>query len=100
MFTYLVSSTTLFHIRFIPDDWKLAHIFPIPKPIKWNCDITKIRFIILLDTLRKAIVKVLINCLSRILAKHSVLKGRNYASLPEGSTETLIKLMQMVMKDT
>ena len=45
-------------------------------------------------------MKVLINHLSRILAKHSVLKGQNYAGLPEGLTETPIKLMQIVMKDT
>jgi len=44
-------------------------------------------------------MKVLINHLSRILAKHSVLKGQNYAGLPEGLTETPIKLMQIVMED-
>src|SRR6266542_5205870 len=53
----------------------------------------------LLNTLRKTTMKVLTNRLSRILIKHSILKGRNYAGLPGGSTEIPIKLMQMVMKD-
>jgi len=44
-------------------------------------------------------MKVLTNRLSQIIAKHSVLKGQNYAGLPEGLTETSIKLIQLVMKD-
>ncbi len=64
-----------FTLGFIPDDWKLAYIFLIPKSMMWDCDITKTRPITLLDTLRKATMKVLTNHLSRILVKHSVLKG-------------------------
>ncbi len=65
----------------------------------WDCDITKTKPITLLDTLWKATIKVLTNCLSWILAKHSVLKGWNYAGLPRDLIETPIKLMQIVLED-
>ena len=33
------------------------------------------------------------------MTKHSILKGNNFAGLPGGSTETLIKLMKMILED-
>jgi len=65
----------------------------------WQSDITKTRPLTLLDTMRKAVMKLLTNQLSRIMAKHNVLKGNNFAGLPGGSTELPIKLMHMVLED-
>jgi len=39
-----------FTIGDIPNEWKIAHIYPIPKPMEWECDITKTRPITLLET--------------------------------------------------
>ena len=88
-----------FTLGCIPDDWKQAYIYPIPKPMDWNCDITKTRSLTLLDTMRKAVMKLMTNRLSRILAKHVILKGNNFAGLPGGSTEIPIKLMNMILED-
>jgi len=88
-----------FQLGFIPDEWKLAHIYPIPKPTDWQCDITKTHPLTLLDTMRKAVMKIVTNRLSNVMARHNVLKGNNFTSLLGGSTETPIKLMNMVLKD-
>ncbi len=83
----------------IPNEWKQAYIYPIPNPTEWQCDITKTRPLTLLDTMRKAVIKILTNRLSRIMAKHNILRGNNFAGLSGGSTETPIKLMQMILED-
>src|SRR6266540_1424801 len=88
-----------FQLAIIPEEWKQAHIYPIPKPMEWQSDITKTRPLTLLDTLRKAVMKIVTNRLSKIMAKHHVLKGNNFTGLPEGSTEFPIKLMNMIMED-
>src|SRR5215216_5577411 len=88
-----------FIIGDIPSEWKIAHIFPIPKPMAWECDITKTRPITLLETARKGFVKILTNRLSKIIAKHSILRGGNFAGLPGGSTETPIKILNMLLED-
>ena len=44
-------------------------------------------------------MKLLTNRLSKIMARHNVLKGNNFAGLPEGSTKIPIKLMHMVLED-
>ncbi len=33
------------------------------------------------------------------MAKHAILKDNNFVSLLEGSIETLIKIMQMILED-
>ena len=88
-----------FQLEIIPDDWKQAYIYPIPKPMKWECDIIKTRPLTLLDTMRKAVMKIITNRLSHIMAKHAILKGNNFTDLPEGSTELPIKLMNMILED-
>ena len=45
----------------IPNEWKIAHIFPIPKPTAWECNLTNTRPITLLETARKGFVKILNN---------------------------------------
>jgi len=49
--------------------------------------------------MRKAIMKVLMNCLSRIMAKHVILKDQNFVGLPGGSTEIPISIIQMLFED-
>ena len=88
-----------FQQGFIPDDWKLAYIYPISKPMDWQYDITKTRPLTLLDTMRKAIMKIITNRLSCIIAKHNVLRGNNFAGISRGSTEVPIKIMNMILED-
>ena len=88
-----------FTIGDIPNEWKIAHIYPIPKPSEWNCDITKTRPITLLETARKGFVKILNNRLSKVIDKHNILRGGNFASLPGGSTVPPIKILNMLLED-
>src|SRR4051794_37806103 len=88
-----------FKLGDIPSEWKLAYIYPIPKTDSWDCDISKTRPITLLETTRKAFVKIINNRLSKILAKYNILKGNNFAALPGRSTEDPIKIMNMIIED-
>jgi len=65
----------------------------------WQCNIMKTRPLTLLDTMRKAMMKIFTNQLSRIIAKYNVLKNNNFVGLPGGSTELPIKLMNMILED-
>ena|SRR6266498_646235 len=89
-----------FQQGFISDEWKQAYIYPISKPTEWQYDIIKTQPLTLLDTMRKAVMKLLTNRLSRIIAKYNILKGNNFARLPGGLTEILIKIMQMILEDS
>ncbi len=44
-------------------------------------------------------MKIIMNRLSRIIAKYNVLKGNNFAGIQEGSMELPIKIMNMIIKD-
>src|SRR5215216_203580 len=88
-----------FSIREIPNEWKIAHIYPIPKPTEWNCDITQTRPITLLETTRKGFVKIINNRLSKLFGKHHILRGGNFTGLPRGSTVPPIKILNMLLED-
>ncbi|GBC46016.2 hypothetical protein GLOIN_2v1790829 [Rhizophagus irregularis DAOM 181602=DAOM 197198] len=59
----------------IPDLWRQATVFPIPKPHEWKCQLENTRLITLLEVIRKALVKLFYNRLAPLLASHHVLQG-------------------------
>src|ERR1700722_18245019 len=63
----------------IPGDWREGIVYPIPKPVDFNCKLNNTRPITLLETLRKAMVKVITTRLSKVIAKRHVLRGDNHA---------------------
>ncbi|RIA79717.1 Endonuclease/exonuclease/phosphatase, partial [Glomus cerebriforme] len=65
-----------------PDKWRLAHVYPIPKPKMWECNLNNTRPITLLETLRKAVVCLLNNRLAKIFVDYNILKGTQFAGLP------------------
>src|SRR5215216_2932544 len=69
-----------------PRQWNIAHVYPIPKPKPWNCDLNNTRPITLLETIRKAFTKILNARLQKILIKSNALSGLNFAGLPHQST--------------
>ncbi|CAB4436115.1 unnamed protein product [Rhizophagus irregularis] len=83
----------------IPDLWRQAMVFPIPKPHEWKCQLKNTRPITLLEVIRKALVKLFYNRLSSILAKHGVLKGGNFAGLPGGSCRDPIITLESIIHD-
>ncbi|GBB86990.1 hypothetical protein RclHR1_13440008 [Rhizophagus clarus] len=83
----------------IPDLWRQAMVFPIPKPHEWRCQLKNTRLITLLEVIRKAFVKLFYNRLSTILAAHNVLKGGNFAGLPGGTCRDPIITLESIIHD-
>ena len=82
-----------------PLSWKTSTIFPIPKSKEWECDLANTRPIILLETARKCLTKILTNRLSTICKEHSILVGPNYAGLPGESTQEPIQLINNICEE-
>jgi len=82
-----------------PLSWKTSTIFPIPKARDWECDLTNTRPIILLETTRKLLTKILTNRLSTICKKYNILSGPNYAGLPGESTQEPIHLLNNICEE-
>jgi hypothetical protein len=78
--------TDCFRLQQIPSIWKLANVYPIPKPKPWCCDLSNTRPITLLDTVRKLMVSILNRRCGKILKDNKILKGNQFAGLPESST--------------
>ncbi|RIA88764.1 hypothetical protein C1645_825849 [Glomus cerebriforme] len=83
----------------ISAEWLIAHVYPIPKPKIWECDLNNTRPITLLDTLRKALVRLLNNRLAKIFVDHKILKGSQYAGLPGSSTFEPLRIINKVIQD-
>src|SRR5208282_5481806 len=82
-----------------PPSWKTSSIFPIPKSKDWECDLSNTQPIILLETSRKCLTKIITNRLSTICKKHNILSGPNFAGLPEESTQEPIQLLNNICEN-
>ena len=83
----------------IPNDWKDALVYAIPKPTAWEGKLKNTRPITLLETARKVMTKLFTNRLSNILVRHNVLKGGNFAGLPGGSCSTPIQILDSIVNN-
>ncbi|CAG8822478.1 16989_t:CDS:1, partial [Gigaspora rosea] len=70
----------------MPKKWKLGMLYPIPKQEEWYHRLNNVKPILLLETFRKSVVRVLNNRLGTILKERGILKGRNFAGLQEKGT--------------
>ena len=84
---------------YVPHHGKTSTIFPIPKAKDWECDLTNTRPIILLETSRKCLTKIITNRLSFICKKYNILTGPNYAGLPGESTQEPIHLLNNICEE-
>src|SRR5262249_23466548 len=82
----------------MPRKWKAGLLYPIPKREDWGYKLDNVRPILLLETFRKMVVRVLNNRLGKTLKEKKVLKGRNFAGLPEESTSAPIQLINCMME--
>src|SRR6266542_1889563 len=80
--------------------WKASHIISIPKPQKFEYDITNTRPIALLDTFRKVFTKIMTQRLGSLLKEHSVLKGLNFCGLKGEGTSTPLHIINGLLEDT
>ena len=83
----------------IPQQWKKANIYLIPKPKPWECDLNNTRPITLLETTRKAMIRLLNNRLAKIMTTHKILKGNQFAGLPGTSTFGSIRIVNEIIQD-
>jgi len=83
----------------IPKKWKLGLLYPIPKQEEWGYKLNKVRPILLLETFRKTVVRIVNNRLSKVLKERDILKGRNFAGLPEEGTAAPVHLLNCILED-
>src|SRR6266511_2744049 len=83
----------------IPQQWREAYIYPIPKPKEWKYNLANTRTITLLETARKALVKILTQRLMTIFVDNHILKGLNFAGLPHQSTFEPLRLLDNILND-
>ena len=86
-------------INNIPDAWRLAIIYPIPKPKPYDCNLINTRPITLLETPRKALISMLNRRFTKILVEKKVLKGNQFAGLPLQSTFEPIRILNEIIQD-
>jgi hypothetical protein len=83
----------------IPQAWREAFIYPIPKPKEWQCNLNNTRPITLLETTRKAMVRVLNNRLADSMVQHNILQGHQFAGLPNKSTFEPLRIINEIIQD-
>jgi hypothetical protein len=64
----------------IPAEWRDTLLYPIPKTIDWENDLTKTHPITLLESMQKAFIKIITKKLSYIMYDKQILKGGNQGS--------------------
>src|SRR5437016_5351655 len=72
---------------------------PYPKTYDWQYEMNKTRPILLLECMRKCMVKILMKRLGNVLQQNNILKGLNYAGLPGESTQTPITILNGLLED-
>src|SRR3989440_7339371 len=88
-----------FRLSIIPNGWKRAAIYPIPKPTAWQLKLNNTRPITLLESPRKILVKILNARLSKIFVEHTILQPCQFAGLPGGSTMSPITVIKHMIDD-
>ena len=83
----------------MPPTWKKSNIYPIPKNNDWCGDLSNTRPIILIETARKILTKILTLRLAAVCKNHEILKGPNFAGLPGESTSEPIHLINNICEE-
>ena len=83
----------------IPDKWKVAQIYTIPKGEDWGFDLGRVRPIALLEAFRKCVTRVITKRLSKVCIEKNILQGPNFAGLPKDSTEELIHILNALLEE-
>ncbi|GBB84484.1 hypothetical protein RclHR1_11050001 [Rhizophagus clarus] len=83
----------------IPDAWKKATVYLIPKPKPFFVSLTNTRPITLLETPRKAFISLLNKRLNAMIKQHNVLRGHQFAALPGNSTFEPLRIINEILQD-
>src|SRR5207253_2349658 len=83
----------------IPTKWTTLQIFSIPKLYEWEFCLEKIRPIILLECLKKLIVRVINTHIADLYLKYNILRESNFGDLSGKNTKTPIHVLHNVIED-
>ena len=78
---------------------ELSKLYPISKRDNQDYSLDNVHLIILLETFRKAVVRVLTHRLNKVLTKYSILEGPNFAGLTGNSTAVPIHILNNILED-
>ena len=87
-----------FELCSTPAQWNIAHIYPIPKPKPFNCNLNNTRPITFLETVRKAFVRIINSRLQNIFLRQKALLGLNFTSLPHQSMTEPLHLINNILE--
>ena len=96
---FLILANLVIQKGVFPDKWRKGLIYPIPKNENWGYSLAKTRPIVLLETFRKNVVRIVQKRLSKVFIEHNILKGLNYAGLPGLSTGAPIHIMNNILEE-
>jgi len=96
---FLRLSNLVLDCGIMPRKWKVGQIFPIPKLVEWDYALASTRPIMLLETFRKTLVRIVQRRLSLVLTQHRILKGQNYAGLPGEATSIPIHIFNNLVEE-
>ena len=77
----------------------MSQLYLIPKSEEWEYILSNARPIALLESFRKCVTRILNKRLAKVFVENEILKGPNFAGLPDCSTENPIHIMNMLMED-
>src|SRR5579883_1560600 len=80
-----------------PKEWLKSRTIMIPKPKHWRLEISNLRPICLIDTMRKIFTKILTNRLEEYVRELDILKGNNCSILKRTSTRTPIATIRHIL---
>jgi len=83
----------------IPNNWRKATIFPIPKPKEFEGNLSNTRPITLLDCIRKTFVKIINNRLNHYIHINNLLEPNNRAGISGSSTMEIIARLELILTD-
>ena len=96
---FLILANLVIQKGVFPDKWRKGLIYLIPKNENWGYSLARTRPIVLLETFRKNVVRIVQKRLSKVFIEHNILKGLNYAGLPGLSTGALIHIMNNILEE-
>jgi ribonuclease HI len=90
---------TCLQFSILPKAWLTGLIFPTPKgSVSWDASTTNTRPITLLEILQKCLVGIITVRIRVLVAKHEVLKGKNFSVLPGTSPDDVLVRINAMME--
>ncbi|KAG9307398.1 hypothetical protein G9A89_017227 [Geosiphon pyriformis] len=84
----------------IPNLWKKAWVSMISKPYKWKDVLTNTQLIVLIETTRKILSKILLDHILSICSMYNILQNDNFLVFKGTSTQSSVFAVGLIVEDT